>query len=214
MNNNFKNKVSNTQILQQFEEVKKLTEKMIKELEKEEFNLKSNQVNDFDYLPISKIHENYNYEKGTYKVRESWIEPDKNSGILKNGVYLKNPTATTLKEFILINDKLHWPLGSKNENQVVKESFKFLIDENGNVILGLPEPYGKAGLHYFHPTLLGCENPEVITAGQIDFVNGKAVLINNVSGHFKPYSTTKILIKIAFENVPKSEGYFSYQFVD
>jgi hypothetical protein len=95
MNNNFKNEVPNKQILQEFEEVKKLTEKMIKE----ENNLNSNQRNYFGYLPISKIHENYNYEKGTYKVRESWIEPDKNSGILKNGVYLKSPTAKCIRAF-------------------------------------------------------------------------------------------------------------------
>lgn len=209
-----KNNYSIDLILQKFEEVKSLTKIKIKEIEKEEQNLQPNHKNDIDYFPNSKIYKNFNYEKGTYKVRESWIEPDKNSGILKNGAYIKNPTATHIKEFILIQEQLYWPLGSDNESQIVNGSLKFIIDKNGNVIMGLPEPFGKNGLHYFHPTLLGGKNPEVITAGQIDIVNGKTVLINNVSGHFKPYSATKIVIEIAFKNVPKSEGYFMYQFVD
>jgi hypothetical protein len=46
MNDNFKSEVPNTQILQKFEEIKKLTPKKMKELEKEEPNLKTNQANE------------------------------------------------------------------------------------------------------------------------------------------------------------------------
>lgn len=199
MNNNFRNEINNAKILQKFEEVKKLTQKNIEEI---------------NNLSVFNIHENYNSEKGTYTVKESWIELDKNSGILKNGSYIRNPTARNLKDFILKDDKLFLSLDYDMNHGPMTGSLKFVIDEKGNVILGFPEPDRKNGLHYFHPTLIGGINPEVISAGQIDFVNGKTVLINNVSGHFKPYSTTSIIIKIAFQDVPKSEGYFNYYFTD
>jgi hypothetical protein len=52
-----------------------------------------------------------------------------------------------------------------------------------------------------HPTLIGGENPQVLTAGMVDIIS-KIYSINNFSGHFKPTALSLESMQNAFNLLP------------
>lgn len=158
------------------------------------------------------LRPNFNPKTGLYKVKDDWIKADEAVGILKNGDYLINPSARNLNDFPVTDGKLHWPEGNTNAGQIVNENFNYVIDKNGNIIIGNPYPNGKDSQKLFHPNLIGGPNPEVKSAGHLYIVDGKAVLIDNQSEHFRPSSKTIETVMNSFKNIPKSDNYFRYEF--
>lgn len=111
---------------------------------------------------------------------------DEAAGVLKNGVYIKNPTAQNVADIITDTGKI----GSKE----MSGTYMYVVDLNGNVVIGT-----RAGQRMPHPTLVGGSNPEVLAAGIVDICGGKIFSVDNASGHFKPSSDSLTAAKQAFE---------------
>ena len=109
-----------------------------------------------------------------YSVDSTMFPDDEAAGVLRNGEYVKNPTAHNINDYI--SDTSNY-LGSKNMNG----QYMYVIDMNGNIIIGT-----RGGQRMPHPTLIGGSNPQVQAAGIIEIRGGKIYSINNASGHFKP----------------------------
>lgn len=114
----------------------------------------------------------------SYHVAPGMKEYDIDNGVYHDGHYDKNPTAKNINDII-------------NGNYIVGKSYNddcmpYVIDMNGNVILGKRNGNGKNGLPTPHPTLIGGKNPEVQMAGILKIRGGKIYSYDNQSGHFKP----------------------------
>lgn len=113
---------------------------------------------------------------------------DEAAGVLKNGVYSKNPTAQNLADIVTDTGKI----GSKK----MSGKYMYVVDMDGNVIIGT-----RAGQRMPHPTLVGGANPQVQAAGIVDIRGGKIYSIDNASGHFKPSTESLNSAQQAFENI-------------
>ncbi len=129
---------------------------------------------------------------------------DEAAGVLKNGVYIKNPTAQNLTDIVTDTGRI----GSKK----MSGTYMYAVDLDGNVIIGT-----RAGQRMPHPTLVGGANPKVQAAGIVDIRGGKIYKIDNASGHFKPSADSLNAAKQAFENISKDffhkdfQGYIPFE---
>ncbi len=139
-----------------------------------------------------------------YSVDSTMFPDDEAAGVLRNGEYVKNPTAHNINDYI--SDTSNY-LGSKNMNG----QYMYVIDMNGNIIIGT-----RGGQRMPHPTLIGGSNPQVQAAGIIEIRGGKIYSINNASGHFKPSIESLKVAEDIFSNLPQKifskdfQGYLSY----
>ncbi|WP_040214198.1 hypothetical protein [Clostridium polynesiense] len=115
---------------------------------------------------------------------------DEAAGVLRNGSYVKNPTAHNISDYI--NEGSNY-LGNKNMNG----QYMYVIDMDGNIIIGT-----RGGQRMPHPTLVGGSNPQVQAAGMMEVRGGKIYSINNASGHFKPSSECLNIAKEKFAELP------------
>lgn len=115
-----------------------------------------------------------------------------------NGKYEKNPTAKNINE--IINGEY---LFSKSTSK----SYTYVIDMDGNIIIGERNGNGFDGKATPHPTLIGGVNPRVQMAGILTIKNGKIESYNHMSGHFKPNIKSMDVAHEAFGKLP------SYLFV-
>ena len=95
--------------------------------------------------------------------------------------YFKNPTAVNIdnaagKDSVRVD-------GKRPEGKIT-----YVLDKNGNIIIGTRKNPNNPNKRAPHPTLIGGKNPEVQCAGMITFKKGKIVSVNNDSGHFIPNS--------------------------
>jgi len=96
----------------------------------------------------------------------------------KSGYY-KNPTATTLQDassggkFIV-------------DGKVAHGEMTYVMDKDGNIIVGKRCNPNDGRKRSPHPTLIGGKDPQVQCAGMITFKKGKIASINNQSGHYRP----------------------------
>ena len=127
-----------------------------------------------------------------YLVDSAMSSDDKAAGVLRNGVYVKNPTAHNINDYIREGSNY---LGSKNMNG----KYMYVVDMDGNIIIGT-----RGGQRMPHPTLVGGSNPQVQAAGMIEIRGGKIYSINNASGHFKPSVDSLRVAEDIFSNLPKS----------
>ncbi|MCU0432817.1 MAG: hypothetical protein MUC87_05135 [Bacteroidia bacterium] len=138
------------------------------------------------------------WEKRTKRVEPDMRLIDENKGLVVNGEYLDNPTAMNIEDIVVNpqSGKLRMP----NQKQVLDGQFMFVIDIEGNIIIGTrakgyPAPFdGKAP----HPTLIGGKNPITQGAGIVEFRGGKIYSVDNISGHFKPFNEMIIAIENSF----------------
>jgi hypothetical protein len=133
---------------------------------------------------------------------------DEEAGILVNGKYLKNPTATNADDLIIntsgtIKGKNRLNPEATNMELLNGNEYMYAVDESGNLIIGtrakgfnFSTPDGKAP----HPTLIGGANPKVKTAGTIDFRGGKIYKVTNSSGHFKPSNESLLVAEEIFRS--------------
>lgn len=104
-------------------------------------------------------------------------EGDKLAGVLNNNGYIKNPTS------IVFNDLQKTSGGRlKLDDKSLNGKYMYVIDTKDNFIIGTRNGSSRMP----HLTLIGGINPEVKTAGIIEFRGGKIYSIDNASGHFKP----------------------------
>lgn len=114
----------------------------------------------------------------SYKVAPGMKEYDIKTGVYHDGHYDINPTAKNINDIINGNY-----IKSKTYND---DCMPYVIDMQGNIILGKRNGNGNNGLPTPHPTLIGGKNPEVQMAGILKIRGGKIFSYDNQSGHFKP----------------------------
>lgn len=96
----------------------------------------------------------------------------------KNG-YFHNPTSVHIEKSIK-NGRIYLNNNKANGPKM------YVLDKNGNMLIGLRINPNDGSNKAPHPTLIGGKNPKVKCAGMITFNKGKIVSINNESGHFRP----------------------------
>jgi hypothetical protein len=134
----------------------------------------------------------------SFGVDETMQSADEIAGVLKNGSYIRNPTAQSLDKLITASGKIN----SKN----MSGNYMYVIDSKGNIIIGT-----RAGQKMPHPTLIGGKNPQVQGAGIVDIRGGQIYSIDNYSGHFKPNASSLEAMQNAFGKYPKSTFHKRFQ---
>jgi hypothetical protein len=114
---------------------------------------------------------------------------DEAAGVLRNGVYIKNPTARSLNDLLTDTGKI----GSKR----MSGQYMYVVDKNGDITIGT-----RAGRRMPHPTLIGGVDPQVRAAGIVDIRGGQIYKVDNASGHFKPDAETLRAAEEAFRKLP------------
>jgi len=138
-----------------------------------------------------------------FHVDPSMLVADEAAGVLKNGNYIKNPTAQTLGNLVTDSGRI----GSKNMNG----QYMYVVNQEGTIIIG-----SRGGQRMPHPTLVGGKNPQVLGAGIVDIRGGKIYSVDNASGHFKPGFGSLDAAKNAFGKLPSNvfhknfQGYLPY----
>lgn len=116
-----------------------------------------------------------------YSVVPKVLAIDKrNKNVYKvNKGYFRNPTAVNIENSNAYGKII---VGNKSAHGTMT----YVLDINGNMIVGKRvNPYNSSS-RAPHPTLIGGKNPKVKCAGMITFSKGKIVSIDNDSGHFRP----------------------------
>jgi len=129
----------------------------------------------------------------SYHVVQSMLELDIENGIIRNGKYIKNPTAQNINDMINGNY-----LGNKSTNI----DMPYVIDLDGNIILGRRNGNGKDGKPTPHPTLIGGKDPQVQMAGIIHIHGGKISSYDNKSGHYRPSTKSMTVADELFGKLP------------
>ena len=124
-----------------------------------------------------------------YHVEKSMHEMDVKNGTYHDGHYDKNPTAMN------INDMIN---GNYIGNKTTNLDMPYVIDMDGNIILGKRNGNGRGGAPTPHPTLIGGKDPIVQMAGIVHIQGGKIASYDNMSGHFKPNAKSMEVADKAF----------------
>lgn len=131
----------------------------------------------------------------SYHVEKGMHAADIKSGVYHDGHYDKNPTAKNINDMINGNY-----IGNKNTNA----DMPYVIDMNGNIIIGKRNGNGKDGLQTPHPTLIGGKHPQVQMAGIVHIHGGKIASYDNQSGHYKPNAKSMSVADEAFGKLPQA----------
>jgi len=131
----------------------------------------------------------------SYHVEKHMHEMDVKNGTYHDGHYDKNPTAQNINDMINGNY-----VGSKNTNI----DMPYVIDMDGNIILGRRNGNGKDGAPTPHPTLIGGKDPQVQMAGIVHIHGGKIASYDNQSGHYKPNEKSMQVADEAFGKLPST----------
>ena len=131
----------------------------------------------------------------SYHVEKGMHERDVKNGTYHDGHYDKNPTAKNINDMINGNY-----IGGKTTNI----DMPYVIDLNGNIILGKRNGNGREGAPTPHPTLIGGKDPQVQMAGIVHIQGGKIASYDNQSGHYKPSSKSMSVADEAFGKLPST----------
>lgn len=117
----------------------------------------------------------------SYQVYPPALKADKKDSDIydsKTG-YFKNPTAVTLQD--AVKDNRIYVDGNKQLGQLT-----YVMDTNGDIIIGKRQNPNNASKRCPHPTLIGGTDPKVQCAGIMTFDKGRILSVNTDSGHFRP----------------------------
>jgi len=131
----------------------------------------------------------------SYHVVENMHKQDIKNGTYHDGHYDKNPTAQNINDMINGNY-----VGNKNTNI----DMQYVIDMDGNIILGRRNGNGRDGAPTPHPTLVGGKDPQVQMAGIVHIHGGKIASYDNQSGHYKPNEKSMQVADEAFGKLPST----------
>ena len=137
------------------------------------------------------IEKSQTYAK-SYGVTDEMKQFDINRGVY-DGKYDKNPTAKNILD--AVNGEY---LFSKDKTK----NYTYVIDLDGNIIIGERNGNSFTGKATPHPTLIGGENPKVKMAGILHVENGKIVSYDHMSGHYKPNIKSMKEADKAFSKLP------------
>lgn len=132
----------------------------------------------------------------SYHVESKMHQMDVEKGVYHDGRYDKNPTAQNINDMIRGNY-----IVGKTFNS---EGLPYVIDLEGNIILGKRNGNGREGLPTPHPTLIGGKDPQVQMAGLVKIRGGKIISYDNRSGHYKPNIKSISVADEAFGKLPAS----------
>ena len=79
----------------------------------------------------------------------------------------------------------------------------YVLDTNGNIIMGKRANPNNSKWRAPHPTLIGGKDPLVQCAGMITFKKGKILSVDNQSGHFRPNSKSMEKVDKALQKYMK-----------
>ncbi len=131
----------------------------------------------------------------SYHVEKSMHKMDIKNGTYHDGRYDKNPTAQNITNMINGNY-----IGNKNTNIDIP----YVIDMNGNIIIGRRNGNGRNGAPTPHPTLIGGQDPQVQMAGIIHIHGGKIASYDSQSGHYRPSQKSMEVADNAFGKLPSA----------
>lgn len=117
----------------------------------------------------------------SYHVVNSAMKADKTDPDIYHPAtgYFTNPTAVNLKDAIQGNRVY---VDGKRQMGTIT----YVMDNNGNIIIGVRKNPNDNSKRCPHPTLIGGKDPTVQCAGMITFTKGRISSVNANSGHFKP----------------------------
>ncbi|MCQ2502584.1 MAG: hypothetical protein MJ084_02350 [Saccharofermentans sp.] len=93
--------------------------------------------------------------------------------------YFKNPTATNIEDAVSDNKVII-------DGKVPDGPITYVMDMDGNIIIGKRVNPNDGRKRAPHPTLIGGKDPQVQCAGMITFRKGKILSVDNQSGHYRP----------------------------
>lgn len=128
----------------------------------------------------------------SYGVTPDMLQFDIDRGVY-DGKYDKNPTAKEIHEYIN---------GEYLFSADKKKAYTYVIDLDGNIIIGERNGNTFKGKATPHPTLIGGLNPRVKMAGILHIEGGKIASYDHMSGHFKPNIKSMKVAKEAFDKLP------------
>jgi len=132
------------------------------------------------------------YHVVSKELRKDKLDPDIYSP--QTG-YFKNPTATIIdseSSLVLL------------EGKKANGRFTYVLDENGNIIVGKRSNPNNPTKRAPHPTLIGGKDPQVQVAGIITIKNGKISAVDNQSGHFRPNIQSMEKVDAALQKICNS----------
>jgi RHS repeat-associated protein len=135
-----------------------------------------------------------------FAVDPAMMEKDQEAGVLRDGNYIKNPTARDLSD--LVNRDTGKIVGPKFSGR-----YMYVVDAQGKVIIG--KRAGQARMP--HPTLIGGSNPLVRGAGIVDIRGGRVFSVDNASGHYKPGAGSLDAAQDAFNLLPGNASHRNFQ---
>lgn len=116
----------------------------------------------------------------SYRVVGAMRDIDKQDpDIYDSNGYFKNPTATTIEDAVSGNKVVI-------DGKVPDGPITYVMDMNGNIIIGKRVNPNDGRKRAPHPTLIGGKDPQVQCAGMITFRKGKILSVDNQSGHYRP----------------------------
>lgn len=132
----------------------------------------------------------------TYHVVGKMMDDDKKDPNVydKTTGYFKNPTATTLEDATVGN---RIKIAGKDANGPMT----YVMDKDGNIIVGKRVNPNDGSNHAPHPTLIGGKDPEVQCAGMLTFEGGKISKVDNQSGHFRPNAQSMDKVNAALQDL-------------
>ena len=116
----------------------------------------------------------------SYQVVAAMRDVDKQDpDIYDSNGYFKNPTATNIEDAISDNKVII-------DGKVPDGPMTYVMDMDGNIIIGKRVNPNDGRKRAPHPTLIGGKDPQVQCAGMITFRKGKILSVDNQSGHYRP----------------------------
>ncbi|MCD8293810.1 MAG: hypothetical protein LUE27_00985 [Clostridia bacterium] len=119
--------------------------------------------------------------------------------------YFHNPSAINLEDAIK-NDKVY--IEGECRDYAI-----YVLDTQGNIIVGIRDNPNKEGERAPHPTLIGGKHVHVQCAGILHFSSGKISSFNNKSGHFRPDEKSLIKVISVMDKIKAEHpGVFAYSY--
>ncbi len=146
---------------------------------------------------------NYHGTKGgsqpfsdSYHVVAGAMNADKKDSDIYNPQtgYFHNPTAVTLEN--ATTDNRIYVDGKKQQGVLT-----YVMDENGDIIIGKRQNPNNSSKRCPHPTLIGGKDPQVQCAGMMSFEKGRILSVNTNSGHYKPNIKSLEKVKTALQKM-------------
>ena len=131
------------------------------------------------------------------------FEDDLGRQVIVDGQYIINPSRNLIDQStieVTLSGKI------KIDSNLLNGEYMYVVNLDGQIYFGT-----RAGGKMPHPTLIGGENPQVLSAGIAEVRGGKLYVVDNVSGHYRPDASSLEIAEIIFRDV-LPEHAFTHKF--